>query len=242
MEKSAKTIGRAKFARLTSGQQHKLLAALARESEDDRDAFENRYTTMIAWAELDTYHPPAWLSWPEARLEYRYFHEARASGAKPVAAGHKLSWQARFPVTVVFDQVRAPFNLGSLLRLIDNFGFEGIVHASPGLNLNHPQLRKAARGAEQWIPVEYQADLPGWLEQQSRPVIGLELDQRAVSLNQWQPPPSCCLVLGNEQYGIAESLRELCDQLLAIPLFGYKNSMNLTHALAVVAAKITAKS
>ncbi len=244
MERSAETISRKKFCALPVRRRHALLAELARCAVDQKDMqrFLRRYDELQAWSELDRYTPPAWLSAQEALEEYQAFHEG-LSLTKGSAAQHPdrtapPAWQPRHCVEVVIDQVRSPYNVGSVLRLIDNFGFEGLVHASPWLRLDHPQLKKAARSAELWIPVRCENDLAGYLGNADRPVIGLENDTGAVSLNDWEPPPSCSIVLGNETYGIAQALRRCCVQTVRIPMLGYKKSMNVSHALAVLAGRI----
>ena len=243
MEKSAETIGRSKFQKLSSKGQHKLLAQWAETCQfrDDLPGFLTRYHQMHGWADLDGYRSPPWLASHEALAEYAAFHRQRAGQFNLPARDsgeRRLSWAARFEVVIVVDQVRSPYNLGSILRLIDNYGLAGLVHGSDSLSLKHPQLIKAARGSETWIPVRQETDLRGYLQAVADPVIGLEKAQGSISLTHWQPPPRFHLILGNESYGIAASLRRICDQLVSIPTFGFKKSMNVHHAFAVACQKI----
>jgi 23S rRNA (guanosine2251-2'-O)-methyltransferase len=41
------------------------------------------------------------------------------------------------------------------------------------------------------------------------------------------------LVIGNEEFGVDESLVALADQLLHIPTFGQKNSLNVSIAFSI---------
>lgn len=243
MEKSANTIARHKFLRLSARQRHKVLAALAAEAlaKDEFGAFPARYAEMHAWCELDRYRPPSWLTPREAAVCCRDFHRRMAGlGAEPDSAAAAPVWRPTHDVTVVLDQVRTPYNAGSILRLIDNFGLANLIHATEWLRLDHPRLRKAARGCEAWIPVRYVADLPAFLAEDGRPVIGLENADGATPLPLWDPPPACLLVVGNESSGISPLIRKRCDALVRVPLAGFKRSMNVSHALAVAAAKIAA--
>jgi tRNA G18 (ribose-2'-O)-methylase SpoU len=117
-----------------------------------------------------------------------------------------------------------------------------MVHSSSWLSLSHPQLIKAARGCEKWIPVRFEKDLVSYLENSSLPVIGIENNDRAENLNTWSPPEKCIIILGNESYGIASALQKTCCKTIQIPMYGFKKSMNVTHALAVIAHKITGLS
>lgn len=243
----AETIGQRKFVKLSSKRQHELLALLARDAlkTGDFPGFLKRYREMQSWAELDQYTPPEWLTDEEAAHEYYLFHSGfnhnpikDESEYKFEEQEHSVSWQHRFDVTVVLDQVRSPFNAGSVLRLIDNFGFRRLVHNSSWLRMDHPQFCKAARGSEKWIPVELKSDLIDWLEDMELPVIGLENDPNAISIEEWHPKESCVLIVGSEVYGIAQALREQCDTLIKIPMLGFKQSMNLHHTLAITGHKI----
>jgi len=245
MDRCAETIGQKKFSRLSVRRQHELLAELARSARVicRYHDFLERYALMHTWSQLDRYQPPHWLSPEEALSEFDCFHRLCADVPDDKAPESEepppLSWQPRFDVTIVIDQVRSPYNVGSIIRLIDNVGFAAMVHASPWLNLQHPRLRRAARGAERWIPVRSAADLPALLQQASVPVIALENCPGAVPIEQWQPPEHCLLVVGNESYGIAAAVRDCCSQCVCIPMYGYKNSMNVHQALAIAAHRIT---
>jgi len=246
MEKSASTISRNKFRQLSTRRQHRLLASLAGEalSRGGLRGFLKRYEELLSWTELDRYVPPRWLDEQEALQEYRSFHEllSAAPGTRD-SQDHAplISWQPRFPVEVVMDQVRSPYNVGSIVRIVDNFGFMGVVHSSSWLKLKHPQLCKAARGAQQWIPVRYEPDLLAYLEHAAVPVIGIENESGAVPAERWEAPQECILVLGNESYGIASEIRRCCTELVSIRLYGFKKSMNVHHALSVIAQKIVEK-
>ncbi len=245
MERSAWTVGQRKFNKLPSAAQHRLLAELALDAKNF-DTFLSRYRLMHSWAQLDVYTPPSWLGPQEALEEYAGFHYL--IGAPEENEGPleddvpAVSWEPRFPVEVALDQVRSPYNVGSVLRLVDNFGLQGLVHASPWLRMDHPRLRRAARGCEQWIPVRCEEDLPGYLRQAGRPVVGVEIDPNGVLLNEWTPPPEAILVLGNETYGLADAVRNCCTTMVTIPMQGYKRSMNVHHALALVAWRMVSTS
>jgi tRNA G18 (ribose-2'-O)-methylase SpoU len=242
MEKSVNTISKSKFKKLSSCRQHELLSQLSRNalSDLDFDRFLERYNELHSWAQLDRYTPPDWLSKEEALDEYLNFHLNFTSLQTEQEKPHStLSWQPKLEVEVVLDQVRSPYNVGSILRIIDNFGLKGMVHSSSWLSLNHPQLIKAARGCEKWIPVRFEKDLVSYLKNSSLPVIGIENNDQAEDLNSWSPPEKGIIILGNESYGIASALQKTCCRTIQIPMYGLKKSMNVTHAFAVIAHKIS---
>ncbi len=239
----ALSVNRKKFQKLSSKKQHEIIAAMAYHfiEKNTFDDFNKRYDMLHQWAELDRYEPPLWLTPKEALLEFYRFHNSFCPDplkpSKPeieIEAGNGLIWKASFDVFVMLDQIRSPYNAGSVLRIIDNFGFKGLIHSSPTLSFNHPQLKKAARGCERWIPVAYEPDPITFLKNGARPVIGIEKTDNATIVADWQPPEACILVAGNEEYGISESILACCTELVQIPMFGFKKSMNVHHALSVV--------
>lgn len=241
MDRCAETIGQKKFSRMPARRQHALLAELAAHALRDGDlpGFLQRYELLHSWAGLDRYRPPRWLSPQEALHEYFYFHAGCAQRpleiGKPGPSTVPLAWQPRFNVTIVLDQVRSPYNVGSILRLIDNAGFAALVHAGPGLDLSHPRLRRASRGAERWIPVRRVEDLPAMLENSGMPVVALENSPDALPVDRWRPSEKFLLVAGNESYGISAAVRECCTESVRIPMHGYKKSMSVHQALAIAA-------
>lgn len=239
-------IAKNKFQKLSARRQHDILGDLAERARKDINYgnFLTRYAELHSWSSLDRYEPPYWLTNSEALHEFIIFHRQLGT----LASTHRkvnhlskpLSWLPVFDIEIVIDQIRSPYNVGSILRIIDNFGFKGLVHGTKWLKLDHPQLEKAARGTQQWIPVTYQADLVNYLREHDGPIIGLENDPVATPITEWHPIEEGIIVLGNEEYGIAKIIREICDQLVVIPLHGYKKSLNVHHALAIIAQKINA--
>lgn len=246
LAETARTVSRKKYSNMSAKKKHELLWALSRETlcqDGDRKAFETRYRELQSWSGVDRYSPPGWLSDSEALSEYAAFHGAfskkyQEMGHAEDSGTRSISWQPELEIGVVLDQVRSPYNVGSMLRIIDNFGLKGLVHGTRWLNVDHPHLVKAARGCQQWIPVQYEKDLPGYLKTASCPVIGIDDGSGACPLDRWDPPARGILVVGNEEYGISQSIRATCDRMVYIPMAGFKKSMNVNQALAVVAHKV----
>lgn len=239
------SVSRKKFVGLSSKKQHELIAAMAVDCLEAGafSKFKSRYDQLQSWAELDRYEPPPWLSEKEMLLEFTSFHRNYTATSVLFNDYHEikdqdLNWEASFDVSVMVDQIRSPFNVGSLLRIIDNFGFREFIHSTETLSLQHPQLKKSARGCERWIPVSYVEDPVKFLEHTNKPVIGLEKKDTGIEIQDWQPPASCILVAGNEEYGISDAILKRCSEIIEIPMFGYKKSMNVHHAVAIAAQRI----
>jgi len=239
------SLSRKKFQKLSSKKQHEIIAAMAYQliEKTGYGFFLERYEELHSWAALDRYTPPTWLTPEEALLAFYEFHNAFCPDPVKPAKLEKslegdLTWNPSFDVQIMLDQIRSPYNAGSVLRLIDNFGFRGLIHSSPTLSFNHSQLKKAARGCERWVPVTCENDPVSFLKNVGIPVIGIEKTDTAVELTNWKPPSACILIAGNEEYGISKALLECCTETVQIEMFGFKKSMNVHHAISVVSQKI----
>ncbi|MCB1042158.1 MAG: hypothetical protein KDC35_04435 [Acidobacteria bacterium] len=242
MEKSANRIALYKFRKLSARQQHKVLMALALEwAQGSLDGFLARYHELLEGVSLDRYQAPVWLDDAEQLDSFARFHRLAAGLADDESNEHHLAWQPKYPVELVVDQVRSPYNLGSLVRLIDNLGFERLVYGHAWFPLDHPRFRKTARGSERWIPLAYQPNLPDYLASCGRHVAALELGGAMVPLREWTPKAPLSLVVGHEEHGISDAILALCAEHVAIPMHGNKYSMNVAAACAIAGYHITSR-
>ena len=51
-------------------------------------------------------------------------------------------------------------------------------------------------------------------------------------------PEKFTLILGNEEYGLSDEWLNQCDQIVTIPMWGFKNSLNVASAYAIAAYEI----
>ncbi|PIE02811.1 MAG: hypothetical protein CSA81_05695 [Acidobacteria bacterium] len=241
MEKSAETISLRKFRKLSTTGQHKVLLELVEKHLHAADLrpFHVRYRELLDGAAIDRFAPAGNLTDREYILALQHFHRSYLNRLNEPVELLRETWEGQFPVTVVLEGVRSPYNLGSIFRLIDNFGFEKLVSNMKNPKPDHPQCQKAARGTQSWIPFSVEPNLKVFLATRARPLVAIELAPQSIPLFEWTPPAECDLLLGNEAYGISEELLGLADTIISIPMQGYKHSMNISHALACVASYLT---
>jgi tRNA G18 (ribose-2'-O)-methylase SpoU len=249
MVKSAKDIGQNKWLKLSSRQKHTAICKYIRQCIDDScnyKAFEAFYKKIKERGGIDVYSAPDWLNYREKLENHFIFHQKFSDKTIDYYLQEKLTkkveWKHSIDVSVVLDFVITPFNIGAVLRVIDNFGLKELIYHNPVLDLNHNNLKRSARGVETWIPIRHEEHLYDFLKNTKKPVIGLEKTAESISIESWSPPDEhFYLVVGNEVYGISEKILELCDQVISISMSGNKHSMNLSHALAVVAYHLRGK-
>ena len=73
------------------------------------------------------------------------------------------------------------------------------------------------------------------------PVIGLETRPEAKDMHAFRWPSPVALVFGHEVVGLSDEVLKACDQLVRIPAFGVKNSLNVATAFGIVLYDVLAR-
>ncbi len=72
------------------------------------------------------------------------------------------------------------------------------------------------------------------LKKQKIPVWAVETTSLSKPYTAVEYPEELCIVLGNEALGISREALFLCDAIVEIPMLGFKNSINVAAACAVI--------
>lgn len=135
--------------------------------------------------------------------------------------------------SLYLDEIRSPFNIGSIFRTAEAFGISRI-YLSPGTaSPKHPRALRTSMGCIERIPWEYKT-----LEQvpSGIPIFALETGGTGISLFSF--PPKGMAVIGNEELGISPEARKLVSAsygIVSIPQTGTKGSLNLSVAFGILA-------
>lgn len=145
---------------------------------------------------------------------------------------------------VALDNLRSAFNVGSIFRTMDGAGFESLVLGGSTPGKEHHQVQKTSMGTSQWILEEKVEDLSQTLQRKKEggiSIIGVETVENSWSYLDFPWPKQAILVMGNEEYGISQSVLSVCDSFVHLPMYGKKNSINVANAFAVMAFHIAAQ-
>jgi len=143
----------------------------------------------------------------------------------------------RAPVQVVLDNIRSAFNVGSMFRTADAGAAEHLHLCGMTAHPPHLKLEKTALGAFEYVPWTYHErtrDCLEGLRAAGVAVVGIEVAEDAVPLQEFTWPRPVAIVLGNEVTGIHPRNLARCDAVVRIPMRGYKNSINVATAFGVV--------
>ena len=188
-------------------------------------------------------HQIAFLQRHELARRDEHFRNTDLAAAKRAAEG-----KAPHRVHVVLDNVRSAENVGSIFRSADCGRCLEVVTCGFTPNpLSTAKLHKTAFGAETAVAFRHfdaTADALRALRAEGVRIWALETIDGAVPyadapLPSGGPPGTTgaggvALVLGNEVTGVDAALLPLVDDVVEIPTFGTKNSMNVACAATVV--------
>ncbi|WP_317129491.1 RNA methyltransferase [Hymenobacter jeollabukensis] len=134
---------------------------------------------------------------------------------------------------LALDQVRDPGNVGTLIRLADWYGLQGVVLSDTCADAWNPKTVSATMGSFTRVPV-WQRDLPAWLQElpQELPVYGADL--HGDNVHRLQLRPSGVLVMGSESHGLTPPVEACLTQRLHIPGRGQAESLNVAISAAIL--------
>ncbi len=143
------------------------------------------------------------------------------------------------PIVVVLDDIRSLNNVGSVFRTADAFLIEKIYLCGITATPPHKDIRKTALGATESVAWEYAENalaLIKSLKTQGYTTIAIEQAENALMLDQVQVNGDLkyAVVFGNEVKGVSQKVVNACDQVIEIPQFGTKHSLNISVSAGVV--------
>lgn len=139
------------------------------------------------------------------------------------------------PFFVVCDEIEDPHNLGAIIRTAECAGAHGVIvpkRRSVGLSLT---VEKVSAGAVEHLPVARVTNITDTLrELKKRNVWVYGLDMNGVSWEQTDLRGAVALVVGSEGRGLSRLVREACDGIVSLPLYGNIQSLNASVACGIL--------
>ena len=139
------------------------------------------------------------------------------------------------PFIVIADEIEDPHNLGAIIRTAEAAGADGVIipkRRSASLNAT---VFKTSAGAAAWLKVARVANLVDTIKQlkaQNIWVFGAEAD--GTPYDKADLTGGVALVIGSEGYGLGRLVRENCDMILSLPMYGKVNSLNASVSAGIL--------
>lgn len=154
--------------------------------------------------------------------------------------GQQSAQQLPAELSVLVEDVRSLWNVGSIFRTADGAGF-GQLHLT-GITGCPPrkEIAKTSLGAEDHLSWKYYlsaVDIIPQLKADGVMIVGLERNEDSLdlkrTLDQGQLRKPLCLVVGNEVTGLSVETLQMCDVVCHLPMRGFKESLNVAVAFGI---------
>lgn len=137
-------------------------------------------------------------------------------------------------VLPVMDDVYQFRNAAAIIRSVEACGFHKVV-AMEEENVFDPNLT-VTKGAETWVEVEKMPkniDSLQKIKDRGYKILAVSLEKNAVMLPDYQITEPIALVFGTEMAGVSEEVIDFADETLAIPMYGFTRSFNVSVAAGI---------
>lgn len=140
------------------------------------------------------------------------------------------------PLLILTDGVEDPHNMGAIIRTAECIGATAVLvpkrHNAP-INAT---VAKTSAGAVELVPIVQVGNVSQTikgLQKQGFWVMGAHMEGDRTLYEADMTLPTV-LVIGNEGKGISRLVKEACDFLVTIPMYGKLNSLNASVAAAIL--------
>jgi tRNA G18 (ribose-2'-O)-methylase SpoU len=153
-------------------------------------------------------------------------------------ATEKMAGKNKVKIAVVCHNIRSTYNVGSIFRTADGAGVAKIYLTGYTPTPPHSGIAKTALGTEKLVPWEKAKNINSVLKKLKKEkikIVAVEQNKRSKNLFSFRSRGNLCLVLGNEVRGLSKAILEKCDEIVEIPMFGRKESLNVSVAFGIAA-------
>lgn len=139
------------------------------------------------------------------------------------------------PFIIILDGITDPHNLGAIIRTANISGAHGVIipkRRSAGLSA---VVAKASAGAIEYVPVAKVTNIARTIEDLKAKGVWIACaDMDGENMYQTDLKGAIALVIGNEGEGVSRIVKEKCDFIVKIPMYGQITSLNASVAAGVL--------
>lgn len=138
------------------------------------------------------------------------------------------------PFIIICDEIEDPHNLGAIIRTAETAGADGVIipkRRSASLNAT---VYKTSAGAASWLPVARVANLGAAMDELKKNgvwIYGTDASGSDYTQSDFTGPAA--FVIGSEGFGIGRLVKDKCDFLVKLPMFGKITSLNASVAAGI---------
>ncbi len=137
-------------------------------------------------------------------------------------------------VLPVLEDVYQFRNAAAIVRSVEACGFHKVVALQEENNFE-PNL-KVTKGADTWVEVEKlprNMDSFQKIKDKGYKIVVVSLENNAKMLPEYEITEPIALVFGTEMEGVSQEILDFADETLAIPMYGFTRSFNVSVAASI---------
>ncbi|SDA20257.1 23S rRNA (guanosine2251-2'-O)-methyltransferase [Ruminococcus sp. YE71] len=138
------------------------------------------------------------------------------------------------PLIIICDEIEDPHNLGAIIRTAEAAGAHGIIipkRRSATLNYT---VHKTSAGAASWIKTARVPNLAAAVKELKAAGVWIYgTDMSGDDIYKTDLTGAAAFVIGSEGFGMSRLMRENCDFLVSLPMYGQVNSLNASVAAGI---------
>lgn len=139
------------------------------------------------------------------------------------------------PFIILLDGVEDPHNLGSIIRSAECAGAHGVIIPKRRSASVTAAACKASAGAVEYMKVARVSNLAGAIDRLKDEGLWIAgADMEGAEMTKADLKGAIGLVIGSEGDGLSRLIREKCDFLVSIPMWGHIDSLNAAVAAAIL--------
>ncbi|NRD20252.1 TrmH family RNA methyltransferase [Winogradskyella eckloniae] len=146
-------------------------------------------------------------------------------------------------IKVVCDNVTNAPNIGSLFRVADAFGIEELIFCGSEMQLGK-RITRTSRSTEKYVKYSHDTSIEDQVMRliaDNYFIIALEITEKSQALSAFklETKQPIALIIGDENFGVSETLLALADAVIHINMYGNNSSMNVVQATSIALYEIT---
>lgn len=151
----------------------------------------------------------------------------------------KAEQKGEAPFIIILDDIEDPHNLGAIIRTANLAGAHGVIipkHRAAGLTAT---VVKASAGAINYTPVAKVTNISKTIDElKDKGLWFVCADMGGTTMYDLDLRGPIGFVIGNEGKGVSRLVKEKCDFVASVPMFGDIDSLNASVATGVLAYEI----
>ena len=146
---------------------------------------------------------------------------------------------SKSPIIIILDNIRSAHNVGSIFRTCDAFLISEIILCGITATPPNNEIRKTALGSTESVDWRYFDNIEEVvlnLKKEGFQIISIEQADKSLKLEKFRPKKNekYAFIFGNEIKGIDQKIIDISDDIIEIPQFGTKHSLNVSVSAGIV--------